>query len=230
MSGAAVRIKKRGSLRAARDALYRAHILQVAELLFADQGFAATRMQDIAHAAEISLATLYQIYPGKQDLYRQILVDRDREMFARVADAGQTGFAGDGGLPRVLELLRAQVGYLLEHPNYLRMQLQDGRFWFDTATRPSAAEQQLWERGLALMSQLFEWGSRAGIFVPGVAFEQARMLLALQQTRLANWVLARMREPHETVIAHIQADFVRFFCQPAVAAGLLEADGHALAA
>src|SRR5438105_4115295 len=67
-------------LRDAKDALYREHIVEVAERTFAEQGFVATRMQDIAAAAGVSLAKLYQFYPGKDELYRGVLLVRDREM------------------------------------------------------------------------------------------------------------------------------------------------------
>ena len=40
-------------LRAAKDELYRRHILAVAESVFAEQGFASTKMQDIARSAEL---------------------------------------------------------------------------------------------------------------------------------------------------------------------------------
>src|SRR3569623_1794934 len=49
-------------LRDAKDAMYREHIMEVAERIFADQGFANTKMQDIAAVAGISLGTLYQSY------------------------------------------------------------------------------------------------------------------------------------------------------------------------
>jgi AcrR family transcriptional regulator len=211
--------------RAARESLYRAQILDAAEQIFADRGFADTRMQDIAHSAEISLATVYQLFEGKQPLYRQILIERDRQMLARVIERVGAVFGAKPDLRAVLELLGVQIRFLLEHPAYLRMQLYEGRFWYHSETRPSADEQQLWERGLEQMLQLFTWGQSQGLFVDGEHVDLARMLLTIQQTRLANWVQAGMQEPHDTVIRRIQADFVRFFCRPAVATALLSAEG-----
>src|SRR5262245_29700535 len=67
-------------LRDAKEALYHEHIVEVAERTFAAQGFEATRMQDIAAAAGVSLAKLYQFYPSKDKLYRGVFLIRDREM------------------------------------------------------------------------------------------------------------------------------------------------------
>lgn len=211
--------------RAARLSLYRAQILEAAEQTFADCGFANTRMQDIAQSAELSLATVYQLFEGKQQLYRVILIERDRQMLACVLDRVGAVFGANPDLRAMLDLLGVQVRFLLEHPAYLRMQLYEGRFWYHSETRPSADEQQLWERGLDQMRQLFAWGQAQALFVEGDHVDLARMLLTIQQTRLANWVQSGMQEPHEAVTSRIQADFVRFFCRPAVATTFLTAKG-----
>lgn len=215
-------------LREAREALYREHILEVAEAIFADQGFANTRMQDIAKAAGISLAKLYQVYPGKDELYRGILIERDAEMLEAVMSKGQALLAQPQSVEQLLWLTGINLRYLLEHPDYLRMQLQEGYAWYHSAAQASTDEKMMWERGLAMMEQVFAWGAQAGFFLPDNPTDMARMLMSLQQTRLANWVSANMQEAHDRVIQRIQADFVRNFCVPKVAAQLLAKDGASL--
>lgn len=195
-------------LRAARDAAYREHIFQVAERAFAGQGYAGTRMQDIAAAAGISLNTLYQSYAGKDELYRDVLVERDRQMLERVLARGPQA---PRSLDELLGHLEVQLRFFLEHPDYLRMQLQEGRAWYHGSARPTAAEQQLWARGLKVLEQVFQWGARQGWLRPGNAVHDARLMLAMQQARLANWVGDGMREAHDAVVARIKADFVRQF-------------------
>jgi AcrR family transcriptional regulator len=215
-------------LRTARTALYREHVLEAAERIFAEHGFASTRMQDIARAAGISLATLYQAYPGKAELYRAILIARDAEMLGAVMSAGQVILQDPQSVERLLWLMEAHLRFLLEHPDYLRMQLQQGHAWYHRTAWPSREEQAMWERGLAVMQHVFAWGQAAGLFIPGEGADLARLLLALQQTRLANWVAGGMQEPHAGVMGRIQADFVRQFCRPGTAAALLADDGAGL--
>lgn len=217
-------------LRAARDALYREHIMEAAERIFAEQGFDDTKMQDIAREVGISLATLYQAYPGKGELYRAILIARDSEMLNTVMAQGQQALAQPQSIERLLALMETHLRFLLEHPDYLRMQLQQGHVWYHSTAWPSREEQQMWERGLAVIAQVLTWGQAQELFVPGDTKDQARLMMAMQQTRLANWVGAGMQEPHDTVMARIQADFVRNFCRAPVAAGLLSADGASLSA
>lgn len=216
------------ALREAKDALYREHVLEVAEGIFAEQGFASTRMQDIAKAAGISLGTLYQAYAGKSELYRAILIARDAEMMNAITIRGQQVLQQPQSIEQVLWLMALQLGFMLEHPDYLRMQLQGGQAWYHSTAWPSHEEQQIWERGMKMIELLFGWGVAKGLFIPGLAAEQARMVLTMQQTRLANWVANGMQEAHTLVIERIQADFVRNFCKPAVAQPLLSAQGDGL--
>ena len=215
-------------LKAAKDALYREHIQEAAERIFAEQGFDDTKMQDVARAAGVSLATLYQAYPGKDELYRAILIARDGQMLGAVMAHGQQVLQQPQSVERLLGLMEIHLRFLLQHPDYLRMQLQQGHAWYHRTAWPSREEQAMWERGLAVMSQVFEWGIAQGLFVAGDPSDQARLMLAVQQARLANWVGTGMREPHAAVMARIQADFVRTFCRPNMAAQLLSTDGAAL--
>lgn len=216
------------SLKAAREALNRSHILETAESVFAEHGYAATRMQDIAKVAGMSLNTLYQSYPGKAELHRAILVARDEQMFNAVLDSGHA--LPPASIEDLLRLMQVHLRFLLEHPDYLKMQLQEGRAWYHSAARPSDAEQALWERGLQMMAAVFEHGMGQGWFFPQDAQEQARMMLALQQARLSNWMAAGMVESHESVIKKALADFVRQFCSAEQAARLLKNDRSNLVA
>ena len=220
--------KQDDGLRSAREALYRQHIIEAAEKVFAEQGYSQSKMQDIAKAASVSLTTLYQSFAGKQALYRAVLVTRDEEMLAVVMAQVAETLKPPGKVEQVLRLMRVHLAFLLNHPDYLRMQLHEGVAWYHSASRPSAEEERMWNQGLDLMAQVFGWGVEAGLFIPGEPEDQARLLLALQQVRLANWVAGDMQQSHDEVIAHVQADFVRNFCRPKEAARLLENDGSGL--
>ena len=77
-------------LKPATQAARREHILDAAELCFANSGFHRTTMQDICREAGISPGALYVYFSSKEDLIAG-LVERDRaefaQRFASVADA-----------------------------------------------------------------------------------------------------------------------------------------------
>lgn len=212
-------------LQAAKDAVYRQHIMEAAEELFAGQGFSNTKMQDIARASGLSLGTLYQTYAGKQALYRQLLKARAGEMLDAVMAQGAPVLENPTSVVKLLWLTEVHIRFLLEHDSYLRIQLQQGYAWYHEAAQPGPDEQKMWQQGIELIKQVLDWGMEQGYFVAGDTGDQARLMIAMQQTRLANWVIAGMEEPHHHVVARIQADFIRQFCHPRVTAGMLSADG-----
>ncbi len=215
-------------LRAAKDAIYRKHIMEAAERVFAEQGYTNTKMQSVASAVGISLATLYQAFPGKEQLHKAIRVVRDTEMLAAVMQRAQQAPPKGKMVEWLLWLMETHMKYFLEHPDYLRMQLQLGHVWYHSTAWPSNDERELWERGMDFMTQIFSLGQTQELLVSGDPGDQGRLMMALQQTRLANWIGAGMTESHAVVTARVQADFVRNFCRPAKAVALLSVDGSSL--
>jgi len=216
------------TLQDAKDALYKEHIMEVAERIFAEQGFNNAKMQDIASEAGISLGRLYLSYPGKSDLHRSLLIARDSQMLNAVLAKGQDSLQAPSTIEEVLFYNETHLHFLLQHPNYLRMQLQEGHAWYHQSAQPTREEQVMWDRGLLVLKTLFTWGISQGFFSPAPAEHQGRMLLSLQQTRLANWVMDGMKASHESVVLGIQADFIRLFCKPEMTAKLLSPDGAGL--
>ena len=51
----------------------RTQLLEVAIEIFAERGFHATSMDDIAEAAGVTKPVLYQHFRSKRDLYREVL-------------------------------------------------------------------------------------------------------------------------------------------------------------
>ncbi len=215
-------------LRAAKENLVRQHAMDAAEHVFAQHGFAQAKMQTIARKAGISLATLYQLYPGKQELYRAVLLAHDRELMTAVTSNPALTSAQPIPIISLLKVIHTQLEYLLTHPNYLRLILQEGYAWYHSAAQPTRDEQALWSQGLDVISTVFAQGVKEGELIPAEPADQARLLIALQQARLASWISGGMQEEHEVVITRIQSDFIRQFFRPALAVQLLSEDGGSL--
>src|SRR3954454_18437406 len=65
----------------------RLQLLEVARDRFAEQGFHATSMDEIAEAAGVTKPVLYQHFPSKRALYVELLEDAGRYMLTTLADA-----------------------------------------------------------------------------------------------------------------------------------------------
>jgi AcrR family transcriptional regulator len=68
----AARGRPRENARRAREGLYRRLILEAAERSFAEKGFDAARIEEIAAESGLSLGTLYSVFAGKPDVMRAV--------------------------------------------------------------------------------------------------------------------------------------------------------------
>jgi AcrR family transcriptional regulator len=109
----------------------RTAILDAAEALFADRGFAGTSLSDIGAAAGLSRATPSYFFGGKEALYTAVLerVFADREEAVRAAMAPVTAWANapEGPLEEpVRAAIRSYLGFLLDRPAFVRLIAWEG--------------------------------------------------------------------------------------------------------
>ena len=139
-------------------------ILEAALSVFAETGFAAAKLTEIARRAGVSKAALYLYYETKEDLFRaaaRSLVAPDLTAVASALEASEAPFAelAPALLTRVASLLAD--GRPLE---IVRMVIAESRNFPDIARiwREDVVEQML-----SLVSRLIERAQRRGEVVPG---------------------------------------------------------------
>ena len=70
----------------------RAALLAAARELFAERGFAGVGTEEIVHRAGVTRGALYHHFSGKEDLFRAVYEDLERELVERIAaDAMSSG-------------------------------------------------------------------------------------------------------------------------------------------
>src|SRR6478609_4906241 len=93
----------------------RLQLLEVARSRFAEQGFHATSMDEIAEAAGVTKPVLYQHFPSKHALYVELLEDTGRLLLTTLADATErAGFARV--VEEVLDACAVVISTLIEIP------------------------------------------------------------------------------------------------------------------
>ncbi|MGZ4126637.1 MAG: TetR/AcrR family transcriptional regulator [Actinomycetota bacterium] len=99
----------------------REQLLDVGRVLFAEKGFEATSIEEIAERAKISKPIVYEHFGGKQGLYA-VIVDREvQELLHRITTAL------DAGHPRVMlqQAAHAFLGYIEDEPDGFRILVRD---------------------------------------------------------------------------------------------------------
>lgn len=100
----------------------RAAILAAAESIFAEKGFAAARLEDVAAQVEIRRASLVYYFRDKRALYRAVLQDLLGELLVRY----QAVLDGPGTMPEKLERITVVwLKYLAERPALSRIVLRE---------------------------------------------------------------------------------------------------------
>ena len=95
----------------------RERILDQAEILFADRGFAGTSVRDIAARAGLTPASLYNHFPGKDALYRAVLERGVQPLIVRLG-----ALAENVATPVVASSIISEVmAHLAEHPHLPRL-------------------------------------------------------------------------------------------------------------
>ncbi len=101
--------------------VHRDNIAAAASALFAQQGVAATSMDEIAKAAGYSKATLYVYFASKDEIVSVLALESMRKLCACIASAleGEQTTRGKYDL-----ICQALVRYQAEHPFYFQMTLE----------------------------------------------------------------------------------------------------------
>lgn len=210
-SPAIQKTERKRSTKEAKRQLYRQRVVEAAELIFARDGYDATKVQRIADEAGLSIATLYTLYPGKWELFRAVHDRRGQEVMARV-QARLSELASLRPMDMILEGIAIYVASLLEYPDYLRMHLREGGLWASSGALKSAEQVALWNSGLKLVATIFGRAQAAGELITDDTPEAiGRTMIAMQQARLAMWSEGLEPQDPAELTASLQRQFVRAF-------------------
>lgn len=137
-------------------------LLDAAFRVFAERGYRATRLDDVAAAVGVTKGAIYYYFEGKEDLLRQAVQSRHRAIFAEIEHA-----PGMDGAPAAARI-RVALRRIWEHwrePGWghaVRLMLGEVNTEFPALFRIWADEGPI--RGWSLLRDLVEEGQRQGEF------------------------------------------------------------------
>jgi len=98
------------------------HILDVAESIFAEQGFFRTTMRQIALKAEFALGTIYSYFGSKKQLYGKVIETKVDELVAFVTKEMEDAQSVQG---QVEKFIQAKMIFLHKNLSFLRLYLAE---------------------------------------------------------------------------------------------------------
>jgi AcrR family transcriptional regulator len=204
-----VRRKPKEEAREARNEVYRQHILDAAEVVFAERGFEAAKLQEISAKAGLSMGTIYAIFPGKTELFTAILEEHGEAILALVQAIVAEAPTPRAALERLIELY---VGYFVDHPDFLRMHLRSGASWALGPVLATAGQVQCWQDIHRLHAEIFRRGVEARVFVDEDPDYLAKLFTVIDQVLLSEWVAGGMQDDRGHLTARLRTQAERSFC------------------
>ncbi|MBW2396760.1 MAG: TetR/AcrR family transcriptional regulator [Deltaproteobacteria bacterium] len=203
----------------ARERMYRELVLTSAERVFARGGYHASKMAEVAAEAGISLGTLYGAFPSKQEVFEALHEFRGAQFLARVEAALKQPLPARESLRLGVH---AFVGFLMEHEDYFRVDLREGRSWAVGDVEASPA----FQAGIRQWTALMQRGIDEGLFLEDDPELMATSVFGLMQVQLA----ARMqRKPDATATEladSIAEALERLLCRPEELAAVAAANAR----
>jgi len=172
----------------------RESILEAANEVFGERGYEHVRIDDVAAAAGISKALIYEHFASKQDLYIELLNRAARELLGLLVAAASA--PGMEGALRMENAAMAGFQYVQDKPHTFHMFVRD-------VTDPMISERQeaLRRDAVTLMSDVMEMEppeTRAGMTRQHT--EQLAEMVVAGFYALADWWLRNPGFPREELV------------------------------
>jgi AcrR family transcriptional regulator len=150
-------------------------ILEAALSVFAEKGFAAARMDDIATRARVSKGTIYLYFPSKEAVFRALV---QATLARRVADLAEVARSHKGPIASLIRELILRFGHLVATSDLVvlpKMVIAEAGNFPDLAR---IYREEVVERGLALLEGLMKAGMERGEFRKMPVNHAARLCVA----------------------------------------------------
>ena len=178
-------------------------ILESAQDVFAVSGYHGSSIDEIAQAAGISKALIYEHFPSKKDLHVSLLEMHVQELLGRLAAGADTGEPGD---VRMRAGIDAFLGWVEERRGAFRMLFRD-------AVEPEVAEvlRRIQDQAVGAVAALMATEPAAPADESPEARERGITMMA-QQLSGALQSLALWWDEHPEVPREVIVDVAMDFC------------------
>lgn len=168
----------------------RAEILSAATTVFAERGFAAADVQDVADKTGVGKGTVYRYFPSKEELFLAAVDHGMRNLKTAVDGAAATA---KEPLERIAEGVRAYLRFFDEHPEIVELLVHERAHFRDRKTPTYFVHR---EANMGPWQDLFRELIRAGT-VREMPVEQITEVISdlLYGTMFTNYFAGRKKSP-----------------------------------
>lgn len=171
----------------------REQLLDIGRSVFAEKGFAAASIEEVAQRADISKPVVYEHFGGKEGLYAVVV---DREM-RRLLDGITAALDADHPRAKLEQAARAFLTYVEEEPDGFRILVRDTPAVSGSGTFASLIGDIASQVEYVLVEEFKERG-----YQPRLAPLYSRALVGMVAL-VGQWWLETSKPKRDTVVAHL---------------------------
>jgi AcrR family transcriptional regulator len=169
----------------------RQEILNAAEKLFAQKGFFKTTLADIAKDSEFGMATIYQFFPSKEEIYFTLITEKTEQLFS-LTEKALSRF--DSSLDKLKALVTTAFDFFEDHRDFFKIFISE-RSGFEWMAKEDLGLRinQLYERYLKMLQNIIEEGINRKEIRPLNPEEIAYGLAGMINSFIFQWILKPVR-------------------------------------
>ncbi|EPR36319.1 transcriptional regulator, TetR family [Desulfovibrio sp. X2] len=189
----------------------RESIVEAAAELFAERGYEATPVAEIARRAGVSEGAIFRHFPSKEQLLLRILTNIRKRFFAYF-EQHHRFVPGEAGLDMVLRLTRLFCGFYEEREQDFDCIQQSNPYRVREVGEECRAEiARVHDKMIELLEVAISLGSRDGSLAPGPVAERALLVhgLLMGMVRLRLFAPERHLRELEPELLRLVADGLR---------------------
>jgi TetR/AcrR family transcriptional regulator len=210
-------VDRRNQRRLRQQDLSRTHVLDAAEEVFGQRGFAMATLKEIAELAGFAVGSVYLFFPSKEELFKAVWLRRGQEFMPGMVGVVSESPDGGDALARLHGLIDFQVGFFRTHPAFGRLYLRfSGTADAAHGVTVDPTVQLRFDEAMRLQAELFADGQRAGSFRDGDPAVLSRMFSglvhayqSLDPAIMSDHPIAGERLPVTTLHEIVEAAFTR---------------------
>jgi TetR/AcrR family transcriptional regulator len=173
-------VDRRNQRRLRQQDLSRTHVLDAAEEIFGQRGFAMATLKEIAELAGFAVGSVYLFFPSKEELFKAVWLRRGQEFMPGMTRVVSASDDGRDALARLHALIDYQVGFFRTHPAFGRLYLRfSGTADAAHGVTVDPTVELRFDEAMRLQAELFEQGQRDGTFRSGDPAVLSRMFSGL---------------------------------------------------
>jgi AcrR family transcriptional regulator len=171
----------------------RAEILEQAEKIFSARGFHNVTMAEIGNASGFSIGSLYQFFPGKEQLYADMISEKMDLMYGQIREEVRTA---PSIKEKITKLIEAHFHFVEKNADFCRLILRGENVPISevmTSLRRKLLDGYI--QHISFIENLVKSGIKSGVLRPVSSRDIAALLFGLIRSTSIDWMLLPENKP-----------------------------------